>query len=233
MHVITKLSCAAGLALVALSGCSNNTTGGASAFDVTRQAISQIASGIRKDEDSAQATVADTPDAMAARALAANPAPLILVGLENAGTTQVLAMVGENRDMRSYQTPNAQSLILRGGILTGTRGLGNDLSAAEIDGTSALIRARQAGTARRTMRYYTGDGIERPLPLSCTISTAESKSFAFAGRNWQATQVSEACQGSGAEITNSYLVTADGQIPVSRQWIGPELGYVTIQTIRP
>lgn len=231
MSKLMKLPYAAGLALMVLAGCSNNADEGPSAFDITKQALGKVIAGM--GGGTTETAVVDKPDAMAARALAANPAPLILVGLENSGISQVLALVGENRGMRSYQTPNSQSLILRNGMLTGTRGLGSDLSAVEAERAAQLIRARQSGTADRVMRYYSGDGVERPLPMSCRISTGESKAFAFAGRNWQATQVNEACEGGGAQIQNSYLVTADGQIPVSRQWIGPDLGYVTIQTIRP
>lgn len=172
-------------------------------------------------------------DEMAARALAANPAPLILVGLESSGATQVMAMVGENGGMRTYMTPNEQALIIRGGMLTGTKGLGHDLSVAEVDNVAALIRSRRAGQATRTNRYLGGDGVERPLAMNCTVALGGGKSFGFAGSSWNATQVVETCQGGGVEIQNSYLVSASGQIPVSRQWISPRLGYVTIQTIRP
>lgn len=174
-----------------------------------------------------------TAEQMAARALAANPAPLILAGLETAGTAQVMAMVGQNGNMRTYMTPNQQALIIRSGILTGTKGLGHDLSVAETEGTAALIRGRRSGQAQRTMRYLGGDWTERPLPLDCTVVIGGGKSFTFAGTSWNATQVTETCKGGGVKIQNSYLVTASGQIPVSRQWIGPDLGYVTIQTIRP
>lgn len=186
-----------------------------------------------KTEAPKQAAAPLTADQMAARALAANPAPLILAGVESSGATQVMAMVGENGNMRTYMTPNQQALIIRSGLLTGTKGLGHDLSAADVEGTAALIHGRRNGQAQRTMRYLGGDAIERPLPMNCTVTVGENKNFSFAGTGWTATQVVESCTGSGAEVQNSYLVTASGQIPVSRQWIGPQLGYVTIQTIRP
>ncbi|MDO5640914.1 MAG: YjbF family lipoprotein [Paracoccus sp. (in: a-proteobacteria)] len=172
-------------------------------------------------------------DEMAARALAANPAPLILVSMESSGISQVMAMTGENGAMRTYMTPNMQAVILTGGIVTGTKGLGHDLSTAEVDASAALIHARRGGQAARTNRYLSGDGLERPLPMTCAVATGQPQSFAFAGTGWNATQVTETCRAGAAEIQNSYLVTASGQIPVSRQWIGPQLGYVTIQVIRP
>ncbi|WP_235931363.1 YjbF family lipoprotein [Paracoccus xiamenensis] len=185
------------------------------------------------DQAEAQQKAPLSADEMAARALAANPAPLILVGLESSGATQVMAMTGENGGMRTYMTPNEQALITRGGMLTGTKGLGHDLSVAEVDNVAALIRSRRSGQATRINRYLEGDGVERPLPMNCTVAIGGGKSFAFAGTGWNATQVVETCQGGGIEVQNSYLVSASGQIPVSRQWISPNLGYVTIQTIRP
>ena len=42
----------------------------------------------------------------------------------------------------------------------------------------------------------------------------------------------ESCAGHGVAFQNNYLVQG-GRITVSRQWIGPALGYVTIQELRP
>ena len=99
-------------------------------------------------------------------------------------------------------------------------GLGNDLSVAE-PATEGMIRAGAAGTGTRIMRYFAGDGIERPLQFTCTVG---------AGPNPGVTV--ENCEGHGTSFQNSYMVQG-GQIAVSRQWIGPALGYVTIQTLRP
>jgi hypothetical protein len=34
-------------------------------------------------------------------------------------------------------------------------------------------------------------------------------------------------------VGSAYLVSDKGAVLASRQWIGPELGYVTLQTLRP
>ncbi|MGR3544142.1 MAG: YjbF family lipoprotein, partial [Paracoccus sp. (in: a-proteobacteria)] len=112
------------------------------------------------------------------------------------------------------------ALILRGGMLVGTRGLGNDLSVAEPQ-TEALIRAGASGSGTRVMRYFTGDGLERPLQFACTTAPGPKSGVTL-----------ENCEGHGVGFQNSYI-SQGGQIVVSRQWIGPALGYVTIQTLRP
>lgn len=206
--------------LVALGACGNDgREKGASPLTVLQQAASETIAARRAKKDG-PATPPPDPAAMAAEALRVNPNPLILVGLESMNTTQVLAMTGENQDMRTYMTANEQALILRNGMLIATRGLGNDLSVAEASGSAALILSGRSGQAKRVMRYYTGDGLERPLPMDCTISPGP-----------KAGVIVENCKGLGASFQNNYIVSG-GRITVSRQWIGPALGYVTIQTLR-
>lgn len=211
---------AAMLAVVALAaGCSSSSAPGQDGTDTSNLGIARAALGqvmASRRAAAAPAAPAD-PQTMAAEALAVNPGPLILAGLENMGSTQVLAMTGENGGMRTYMTKNEQALIMRGFMLTGTRGLGNDLSVAEASQSAALIAAGRSGTARRVMRYYSGDGLERPIDFTCKI-----------GRGAKAGVMVEDCAGHGLSFQNSYLPGAG----VSRQWVGPALGYVTITTLR-
>ena len=203
---------------LALTACGNTGRSDVSILGLTRQAVTQqIAERTGRDEPAAPAR---SPEQLAAEALRVNPGPLVLVGFERLGRNQVLAMTGQNGRMRTYMTPAEEAVILRDGMLVGTRGLGNDLSVAE-PGTEALIRAGRAGRATRVMRYYAGDGQERPLSFDCSTG---------AGPN--AGVIVENCAGHGITFQNSYLVQ-NGQIPVSRQWVGPVLGHVTIQTLRP
>lgn len=207
---------AAALALVALAaGCSSSNTAdeGPSALSIARGAVGQVMASGRKAAPAAPAN----PQAMAAEALSVNPGPLILVGLEQMGTTQVLAMTGENAGMRTFMTKNEQALILRGFMLTGTRGLGHDLSVAEAADSAALIAAGRSGTTRRVMRFYSGDGLERPIDFTCQIGPGPKPGVMV-----------EDCSGHGLKFQNSYLPGAG----VSRQWAGPGLGYVTIQVLR-
>lgn len=214
------LKLASALALMgALAGCASRNSAeeaepSTSPFGIARAALGQVVAQRRAAADPAPAP---SPQDMAAAALAANPGPLILVGLEQAGTTQVMAMTGQNGGMRTFMTPNEQAVILRGVMLTGTRGLGRDLSVAEAAPAAALIQAGRSGTARRVMRYYSGDGLERPIDFTCQV-----------GPGPRAGVMVEDCTGHGLSFQNSYLPSAG----VSRQWIGPGLGYATIQVLR-
>lgn len=211
----------AALALAGLAACGNGGPDGGNGGvmgalgDTARQAVAQ-----RGGADRQPAQPPRSPAEAAAEALRVNRGPLIEAGFESLGRNQIMAMTGQNGAMRTYMTPSEEALILRGGMLIGTRGLGNDLSVAEPQ-TEALIRAGAAGSGQRVMRYFSGDGLERPLQFACTVGAGPRPGVTI-----------ESCEGHGTRFENSYMVQG-GQIAVSRQWIGPALGYVTIQTLRP
>ncbi|MFC3569383.1 YjbF family lipoprotein [Paracoccus sp. TOH] len=209
------------LLVAGLAACGNDDSGNdTNPLLIAAKAAGGTVARVRGDKEAEAPAPARTPEQMAAEALRVNPAPLILVGFESLGRSQVLAMTGQNGAMRTYMAPSKEALILRDGLVVGTRGLGNDLSVAEPQ-TEPLIRAGRAGSAPRVMRYYSGDGLERPLRFDCTV-----------GPGPKAGVVAESCEGHGASFQNSYMPQG-GHLPVSRQWLGPRLGYVTIQTLRP
>lgn len=209
-----------GAMVVALTACGNGGPDeqSASPLSVAGQTVRDVIAARRSSGQ--PAAPAKSMEERAAEALRVNPGPLIMVGFESLGQTQIMAMTGQNGGTRTYMTPAEEALIMRGGMLIGTRGLGHDLSVAEPQ-TEAIIRAGGSGSGQRIMRYFAGDGLERPLQFSCTVG---------AGPNPGVTV--ENCEGHGTSFQNSYMVQG-GQIAVSRQWIGPSLGYVTIQTLRP
>lgn len=212
-----KITLAAFL-LAGLAACGNDTEGSGGPLGVLAQTAGQVVAQRRAPDR--PAAPARSPQEAAAEALRVNPGPLIQAGFERLGRTQVMAMTGQNGALRTFMTPAEEALVLRGGMLVGTRGLGHDLSVAEPE-TEGLIRAGAPGSATRVMRYFAGDGLERPLQFSCTVGAGPAPGVTV-----------ESCQGHGTSFQNSYIVQG-GQIAVSRQWIGPNLGYVTIQTLRP
>ncbi|MFC3632117.1 YjbF family lipoprotein [Paracoccus angustae] len=216
MNGVLKITLAVSL-LAGLAGCGNDSEG-AGPFGALAQTAGQIVAERRASGQ--PAAPAKSPQEAAAEALRVNPGPLIQAGFESLGRTQVMAMTGQNGTLRTFMTPAEEALILRGGMLVGTRGLGHDLSVAE-PGTESLIRAGAAGNGTRIMRYFAGDGVERPLQFACTVGAGPRPGVTV-----------ESCEGHGTSFQNSYMVQG-GQIAVSRQWIGPDLGYVTIQVLRP
>jgi hypothetical protein len=221
------------IAAMLLAGCGSDTSrteGSRIALGVVQGLKAKLAPG----KAAATAGVPD-PERLAASAQASFKGPLILAQIESAGLLSALGETGRNGPVRTFATPNEQTLVLRDGLLTATRGLGHDLMSAETADAAALILGRRAGTAARTYRYLDGEGIERPLPMACTVTTGPAKSFDFARHHYDTLQVDESCRATTAtlSVAMSYWVTADGTVALSRQWIGPALGHVTIQLVRP
>ena len=216
MNGTIKIALAASL-LAGVAACGNNEASGP--LEVLAQTAGQVVAE-RRAGDSQPAAPAKSEAEAAAEALRVNQGPLIQAVFEGLGRTQIMAMTGQNGGLRTYMTPAEEALILRGGMLVGTRGLGHDLSVAEAQ-TEPLIRAGASGSGTRVMRYYTGDGLERPLQFSCTVGAGPRPGVTV-----------EDCQGHGTSFQNSYMVQG-GQIAVSRQWVGPNIGYITIQALRP
>ena len=209
-------------ALATLGACSNGTAdeGDLGPLGALASVAGDVVASRGSRGDETPAAPPKSPAEAAAEALRVNPAPLIQAGFETLGRTQVMAMTGQNGAMRTYMTPAEEALILRNGMLIGTRGLGHDLSVAEPQ-TETLIRSGRSGNGKRVMRYFSGDGLERPLQFDCSVGAGPNPGVMV-----------EDCSGHGLSFQNSYMGQG-GQIAVSRQWIGPTLGYVTIQTLRP
>lgn len=219
------------LALLAVAGCGSDTS---------KTEGSQIALGVAKSLKSkmfsrkAAAPATPDPEKLAQAALKSFEGPIILAQLESSGLLTVLGEYGRNGAVRTYSTPNEQTLVLRDGLLIATRGLGKDLMSSETGEVAGLILARQAGNGRHVYRYLDGEDIERPLPMECSVTSGAAKSYSFAGTSHATVEMAETCRSAdGRTVTNSYWVTGSGLVALSRQWIGPGLGYVTIQTVRP
>lgn len=222
-----------GLALIALvtAGCARDSAGlGAPKASVGAK-LGGLLPGRKAAAAPAEAAPAPAPD-LAQAALASIPGPVVLASFEANGAQMVFGLVGENGAMRSYQSPDQRGLVLRAGLLAATRGLGNDLMSSDTAAVSALIHARRPGTAERVQRYLDGSGIERPVPMRCTVALGAEVSQPIGAITYSGQQVAEHCEGSGAVIDNVYIVSPEGRIVMSRQWLGPELGYVTIQVLR-
>lgn len=222
------------VALAALSmvaGCGNdrNTAEGRQAIAM---AFQQVRAKLAPGKGNGAKPAAPDPEKLALSAMKTVKGSILIAQIESSGTVSALGEIGSNRGLRTYATPNEQSLTLKDGILVATRGLGNDLMSSDADAAIRLIRSRSAGSAKRTYRYLDGESIERPLPMDCVTATAAPQEIVFAGSRHSTLSVGEACTYGTLKVTNAYWVTGDGTVVLSRQWIGPGLGYVTIQLVR-
>ena len=219
------------LAAMAVSGCGNDT----SRTEGTKIAV-DVAKGIKAKLFSSRKSAANQPkvdsEALAAVAMESFPGPLIMAKIDSLGTVSALGEFGRNGATQTFSTPQQQTLVFRNGLLVGTRGLGHDLMSADLGPAADLVSKRQAGSYRRIYRFLDGEALERPVPMTCELTPGDPKTVAFAGTSYATMHLSEQCISTGLTINNDYWVTQGGTIAMSRQWIGPVLGYVTLNLIR-
>ncbi len=202
--------------LTVVAGCSNAPDNQVTASTITKS--------IFKGRKSAPAPSAQQIAADVTKALAATDAPLILLTIPERQAVTVMQKLEQNQGYETYGTGDRRSITLRGGMLSSTRGLGNDIMSSDIDAVHALVSARRTGTAKRVMRYLDGEELTMSEVRTCNVYVT--------GSDAATTHVSEACAGDGADFTNTYQVTASGRITQSHQWHSPAVQYLTIQRLR-
>ncbi len=154
--------------------------------------------------------------------------PLLLAELPSRDARATFVIGGQNRAHVTWVGADGIGLILKNGILTGTRGLGADLMTADIATPEAAIR-RGGGTATRVHRYLDGENQIVALPVTCTYASAGATRLVIVERAFPTRQVVENCTSGSHNFENRYWIdTRDGWIWKSQQWIGPELETVTL-----
>jgi len=147
-----------------------------------------------------------------------------------------IAIIGRSMVNGAYETwttASKQTLTFKRGILVETRGLGDDLMYAQVDGVAALVRARRGGKARREMHFLDGEGKTYAIAFECTVSPGPAQALSIGNLGISSRRMDESCRsGTGQSIGNTYWVAGDGHIWQSRQWVSPGVGYLVTQQLR-
>lgn len=180
----------------------------------------------------AQSAAAADPNALISKALSATDGPIaIVVRLD---TKAVLAMnpVGRNGDYVTWGSAPGQGITYRRGILSNTRGFGEDLMASRIDhAVVAITSGRDADYTRKN--YYLGDlGQTTELALSCSLRRSGAEKVIIGEINANAVIMKETCRKGQIDFTNVYWVDGSGNVLKSSQWVGQRIGSVAIQNLR-
>lgn len=218
--------------LMLLTGCGTDSRG-TEQGQVASQFVAQMRQAVRARGKSAAPPVAPDPEGTTRKAMALTDKSVIFVQVEKSGLIAALGEFGRNGAVQSYATAQNQTLSFRQGMLVATRGTGDDLMSADTARAAALIRTRQPGEAEHVWRHLDGEGIERALAMRCTIRPAGAQDFPFVGRSWSTIRMDERCAAGSRVVTNNYWVAGDGTIAMSRQWVSPGVGHVTVQLARP
>ncbi|MBU2981216.1 YjbF family lipoprotein [Lentibacter algarum] len=167
-------------------------------------------------------------------ALSASNKPLTVAVIENRNGFAVLTQVASNNGYQTWGSADKRAISTKSGMVTATRGLGFDLMSAKIDGSLAAVRARRSGASKRYLNFLDGENRVVTHAFNCTITVGASQNIAIGEVSSRVTAVSETCSGvlEGPGYENTYQVSPSGHILQSRQWLGPQTGYVFLQALR-
>ena len=211
--------------MLAVAGCGNRPDQGAFLKSARSGALKKTGQG-------SKASPAEVAAAVRA-SLAGTDAPLALAVVEGRNATAILTRIEQNGPYETWGTPDRRTITTRGGLVTATRGLGNDLMSSNLGSSLALISGRKAGSAMRVMRFLDGENHTAEQVLSCDYALGGNKRLTAGELNNVATtQMNETCAAETTRFTNSYLVDGRGRIVQSRQWLNPASGHILIQLLR-
>ncbi|WP_428929905.1 YjbF family lipoprotein [Marinibacterium sp. SX1] len=228
---------AAALALAAaLAGCSNRGDDSGATLKTLAALQAAIGRSVGGDAGTAQPpltrAVLNTIDGefIQARVEKTGSEAFMYISAERQGA----AGGDEGGRLLVWRTENDVSLTLRDGVLVATRGLGGDLVSAQ--GGPALAAVRRHGAAQGSKRQVYSALDNRPVEMNfaCAVDDMGAETIVIVERRHATRHLRETCELKGGTVVNDFWVDARGAtVWQSRQWAGPNIGYISFRQLTP
>lgn len=166
------------------------------------------------------------------------PYAAIEVRFGEAETGGLMGALSENAGYVTYFSAARQALVLRGGAVTGSRGLGHDLLGHEADAgdpvTAQLPASQWPDSVLRVYTFRDPAGGTYQRAVKCVLRRGPDERFVIYEVALDLARFDEECGNRDLRFANVYWIdAATGQVWRSRQWLGPEAAPVTIEVLRP
>ncbi|MWB76660.1 hypothetical protein GLS40_01330 [Pseudooceanicola sp. 216_PA32_1] len=158
--------------------------------------------------------------------------PVMQIRLTGREASAFFVPIEENGAYRTWSSPDERTVTLKSGMLTASRGLGQDTMSTSADSSLQLVRQRKNGIARRIQRYLTPDNQTVELVAECEIENGGRETYRGGVVSASVTRMTESCVSDGMPIENAYLVDDRGTILFARQYLSPANGYGLMYTLR-
>ncbi len=210
---------AALVAAILTAGCAGSNGGG-----VLASSVGQLGPLLR-GEGPKSASGAVSSEAAAPEAVAANPEMFMTMQVGSFGISELVQKVADNGAKETWAGPSGVTAAYNDGMLVATRGLIEDLLAADARESRAALR-QGGGTARRV--HESLDDLDRVVrsEFDCTIAPQGAETIDLGVRKAPARKYSETCLGSGLQFENLYWLDPQGDILASRQFVTRSVAYL-------
>ena len=159
---------------------------------------------------------------------------LVLV-IEDLGVGAALTPELANGRTITWRTADGVTVSTRAGVVAATRGLGQDVLEAITAPLEAALAAGSAADYRRGLTVLDGSNRPSVVVMTCNLRPGPGRSASgIVLRSWIETCGLSRPEGGVAapgRIRNEYLVGTGpiaGRMVVSRQWVGPYTGFITL-----
>ena len=164
--------------------------------------------------------------------------PALEVTIEDRNATAFLVPYSERRDagpglLRTWRSANDVQITLRDGVIATTRGIAFDIGSVDADTAVEAINARRPISGNHTLYVKNGDNGIDEIALDCEMRTVGHENLEIVGRSFPVVHLQENCTGWKGVVAFDYWVDErDATVWQSRQWSGPDLGYVTTRLLK-
>lgn len=164
--------------------------------------------------------------------------PFATIAFEYGGLPPVYMIpLSDNGGYLTYQDEGRRGVVLLGGAVAGTDGLGEDLRAVKHASNDPIAYQRPLADwpdfVARSYQYRVRDLAEYIVTVACELTPADRVAYEIVERRYVVTRVEETCRNAAREFRNRYWVDDAGFVWASEQWLGPNLEPARIEIVRP
>jgi len=226
MHTLKALALGATLLI---AGCSGGT-------DTQNSQAAQLRSAL--DTFRASRQTPPPPPTLTPELLDSLTVASLEVTVENRDVTAFLVPFSDRTDsgpgqLRTWRTGGDSQIVLRDGVIAATRGVGHDIGSVNADVAVRAIQQRRPISGPHTLYVKTGDNEVREIDLQCEMRKVKDENLVIVGRSFPVVHLQENCTGGGGVVAYDYWVDRrDSTVWQTRQWGGPDLGYVRTRLLK-
>lgn len=157
------------------------------------------------------------------------------VTLERSDLLAYLFIDAERRDdqpgkITVWRTYDDVSLAMRNGMLIAVSGLGGGIASSTVLASGDTLGPAYDGEHVQFIRAL--DNKQVRLSLTCDVVQMGTETIEIVERTHSTRHVQERCEGGGGTVVNDFWIDSRaGLVRQSRQWAGPNIGYLWIRRL--
>lgn len=221
-----KRSIGAGLCILVLSACGQDVSD-----DPFFTALNSIRGGLFNRDSGGGAAFTATRDSLRESGITS---PVMITRVPARDIAVGLIDYQHNRGVTVWRSTDGATISTAGGVLLNTRGFGTDLHSLESAPVETALSSGGLAEYSRVFRAIDGEGALQRARLYCQLAPVGPERIDVLGRAYDTRHFRETCTADGtggALFENDYWRGQDGTIWKSRQWAGPELGYLELERV--